>query len=106
MPRGPVRPLLGVAGKTRNRHSKIDWAMSLGPTGGMPLAEAPAKFTFDINAAPSCANDFIVYTIHLGAVTAGAAKQANLVAFNNLYSGTGTSLCNRTTPTFLWSYAV
>jgi hypothetical protein len=106
MPRGPVRPLLGVAGKTRNRHSKIDWAMSLGPTGGMPLAEAPAKFTFDINATPSCANDFLVYTITLGATTAGAGKQANVIAFNNLYSGTGTSLCNRTTPTVMWSYAV
>jgi len=92
--------------KPRNRHSRVDWAMSLGPSGGMPLAEAPAKFTFDINATPSCANDFIVYTISLGNVTAGTGKQANLVAFNNLYSGTGTSLCNRTTPTFLWSYAV
>src|SRR5882672_553144 len=107
MPRGPVRPLLGVAGKTRNRHSKIDWAMSLGPTGGMPLAEAPAKYTFDINATPSCANDFVVYTITLNETfVAGAGKQANLIAFNNLYSGTGTSLCNRTTPTVMWSYAV
>ncbi len=99
-------PPVGIGAKTRNRYSKIDWAMSLGPTGGMPLAEAPAKFSFDINSTPSCASDFIVYTISLGNSTAGAGKQANLVAFNNLYSGTGTSLCNRTTPTFLWSYAV
>ena len=107
MPRGPVRPVLGTVGKTRNRNSKIDWAMSLGPTGGMPLAEAPAKYTFDINATPSCANDFVVYTITLNeTLVAGAGKQANLIAFNNLYSGTGTSLCNRTTPTVMWSYAV
>jgi hypothetical protein len=106
MPRGPVRPRSGLAGKTRNRHSKIDWAMSLGPNGGMPLAEAPAKFTFDINATPSCANDFVVYTISAGASTSGPGKQADLIAFNNLYSGTGTSLCNRTTPTVMWSYAV
>ena len=102
----PILPPVGLAAKTKNRHSKIDWAMSLGPTGGMPLAEAPAKFSFDINSTPSCANDFVVYTISLGAGTAGAAKQANLIAFNNLYSGTGTSLCNRTTPTVMWSYAV
>lgn len=104
--RGNDFPPARVPAKIKNRHSKVDWAMSLGPTGGMPLAEAPAKFTFDINATPSCANDFIVYTITLGNSTAGAGKQANLVAFNNLYSGPGTSLCNRTTPTFLWSYAV
>lgn len=104
MARGPVRPVLG---KSRSRNSKIDWAVSLGPTGGMPLAEAPAKYTFDINTTPSCANDFVVYTITLNeALGAGAGKQANLIAFNNLYSGTGTSLCNRTTPTVMWSYAV
>jgi hypothetical protein len=102
--RGPVLPI--AAGKTKNRHSRIDWAMSLGPTGGMPLAEAPAKYTFDINATPSCANDFVVYTIHSGSSAVGAGTQANLIAFNNLYSGTGTSLCNRTTPTVMWSYAV
>jgi len=90
-------------GKTRNRRSKIDWSVSLGPKGGMPLAEAPAKFSFDINKPPDCTNDFVVYTIN---AAAAAGTQANLVAFNNLYSGTGTSLCNRTTPTFLWSYAV
>src|SRR5258707_307573 len=106
MPRGPVRPVFGATGKTPNRHSKIDWAMSLGPTGGMPLAEAPAKYTFDINATPSCANDFVVYTISLPGGAAGAGSQANLIAFNNLYSGTGTSLCGRTTPTVMWSYAV
>jgi len=101
VPFGVARP------KTRNRHSKIDWAMPLGPIGGLPLAEAPAKFTFDINKPPDCANDFVVYTITLNeTLGAGAGKQANLIAFNNLYSGPGTSLCNRTTPTVMWSYAV
>ncbi len=93
-----------LAGRTKNKRSKIDWSVSLGPTGGMPLAEAPAKFSFDINKPPDCTNDFVVYTI--AATTAAAGTQANIVAFNNLYSGTGTSLCNRTTPTFMWSYAV
>jgi hypothetical protein len=92
-----------LAGETRNRRSKIDWAVSLGPTGGMPLAEAPAKFSFDINKPPDCVKDFVVYTI---GAAAAAGTQANLVAFNNLYSGPGTSFCNRTTPTFMWSYAV
>jgi hypothetical protein len=41
-----------------------------------------------------------------GAVTAGTnGAQANIVAFNHLYSGSGTSLCNLTNPEFIFSYA-
>lgn len=86
----------------RNRHSKIDWSMSLGG-GPMAVAETPAKYSFDITKPPDCTNDFVVYVI---SATPGVGTQANIVAFNNLYSGTAPSLCNRTTPTFLWSYAV
>ena len=40
------------------------------------------------------------------AVTAGTnGAQANIVAFNHLYSGSGTSLCNLTNPEFIFSYA-
>ena len=41
-----------------------------------------------------------------GAVTAGTnGTQANIVGFNHLYSGSGTSLCNLTNPEFIFSYA-
>jgi hypothetical protein len=41
-----------------------------------------------------------------GTVTAGTnGSQANIVAFNQLYSGTGTSLCNLSNPEFIFSYA-
>jgi hypothetical protein len=41
-----------------------------------------------------------------GAVTAGTnGAQANIVAFNHLYSGSGTSLCSLTNPEFIFSYA-
>ncbi len=41
-----------------------------------------------------------------GTVTAGTnGSQANIVAFNNLYSGSGTSLCNLSNPEFIFSYA-
>lgn len=87
---------------TGNRNSRIDWAMSLGPNGGMPLGETPAKFSFDISQPPSCANDFAVFVIN---ATPSVGGQANIVAFNNLYSGPTPNLCG-TNPTFLWSYAV
>ncbi|MBZ5648427.1 MAG: hypothetical protein LAN37_14530 [Acidobacteriia bacterium] len=80
-----------------------DWAVSLGPTAGMPVAESPAKFAFDVNAAPSCANDFAVFPV---AAAAAAGAQANIVALNNLYSGSGGPLCAMANPTFFWSYAV
>ncbi len=90
-----------------------DWSINLG-AGGTAANMYPAKFTFDITAAPSCANDYIVYPVN----AAGSTTQPNLVAFNNLYSGTagGTGICNRAIPppanddgvsaTVLWSYNV
>ena len=91
-----------VKGKQKN--SKIDWAISLGNNGGMPVAETPAKYSFDISLAPDCTKDFVVYVI---AATPGAG-QANIVAFNNLYNGTGTGqqTCGGTDPNTMWSYRV
>jgi hypothetical protein len=90
---------------------QADWSISLG-AGGTAPSMSPAKFTFDTTAAPSCANDFIVFPVNgLGSVT-----QPNIVAFNQLYSGTagGNGICNRTpsgsdtgtSATVLWSYNI
>jgi hypothetical protein len=72
----------------------------------------PAKFTFDVTAAPSCANDFVVFPIN----AAGSATQPNIVAFNYLYSGTAgangicnnqrTGTSNGTSAAVYWSYNV
>jgi hypothetical protein len=88
-----------------------DWSINLG-TAGTANAMYPAKFSFDVNATPSCANDFVVFPVN----AAGSAAQANIVAFNNLYSGTaGTNgICNRgatgndtgVAATVMWSYNV
>lgn len=88
-----------------------DWSINLG-AAGTPLNMYPAKFSFDVNAAPSCANDFIVFPIAAN----GSATQPNLAAFNNLYSGTagGNGICNRASSgtdtgvaaTVFWSYNV
>ena len=88
-----------------------DWSIYLG-TAGTANGMYPAKYSFDITATPSCANDFIVFPI----AAAGSATQPNIVAFINLYSGTagGTGICNRTASssdtgvaaTVLWSYDV
>jgi hypothetical protein len=109
----PKHPRLGpVPTKPPKKHIRMDWAMSLGPTYGMPIGESPAKYSFNANGSYSCTNDFIVYTI---GATPGSG-QANVVAFNNLYTGTASSSCpfgpqkppttDYTQPTFLWSYEV
>jgi hypothetical protein len=89
-----------------------DWSISLG-TGGMAATMYPAKFTFDVNATPNCATDFIVYPVNV----AGSGTQPNIVAFDNLYSGTTPTagICNRTpvggvddgvSATTFWSYNI
>ena len=85
--------------------------MPLGATFGLPLAESPAKYSFNINGTPSCTNDFVVYTI----AATPSATQANIIAFNNLYTGTSSSSCpianqspvttDLTQPTVMWAYA-
>ena len=56
----------------------------------------PAKYSFDINATPSCTNDYVVFGLNVAGATPG---QANLVGVNNLYSGTAPrTLPRRTQP--------
>ena len=104
-------PELPVRVPPPRRHVRVDWAVSLGTGGGMPIGETPAKYSFNTTGY-SCANDFVVYTI--GATP--SANQANILAFNNLYTGTTSSSCpfgpqtppstDFTQPTFMWSYQV
>ena len=72
--------------------------------GGSVLQDMfPAKYTFDVNAAPSCTNDFIVFPINKNA----GMNQANLIGFNNLYTNSaGTGFCAGTGPSVKWSYRI
>ena len=60
----------------------------------------PAKYSFDINATPSCANDYVGFGLNVAGATPG---QANLVGVNNLYSGAAPRLCPAN-PTVNWAY--
>jgi hypothetical protein len=64
---------------------KIDWSIPLG-TGVVAPNMFPAKYGFDVNATPNCANDFVVFALNVAGTTGG---QANLVGLNQLYRGTG-----------------
>ena len=103
-------PLRRPTPPRRNKRSKVDWAVSLGPSFGMAIGESPAKYSFNPNAAPTCTTiippvvgDFIVFSLKAHPTV---GSQANLVGVTNLYSGTSpTGLCG-TAPTFLFSYAI
>jgi hypothetical protein len=94
--RRPVRPV-------KPRRELADWSVSLGAAGTAP-SMFPAKFSFDVNAAPDCTNDYVVYAIN----TTPSATQANIAAFNNLYSGSagGTGICGAGSATPYWAYQV
>jgi hypothetical protein len=90
---GPVRPV-----HDRRSRLKIDWSVPLG-TGIVAPNMFPAKYSFDINATPSCANDYVVFGLNV----AGATGQANLLGLNQLYRGTG-GLCGTGTASVNWAY--
>jgi hypothetical protein len=87
-------PMAGL-GVSSNRRLHKDWSESLG-AGAMGLTTFPAKYSFSTSAA-SCANDYVAFSTGI----LGAATQATIVAYKNLYaacSGQGS------VPTVAWQY--
>lgn len=89
----PARRRMPAGSRWEKRRNRIntDWSETLGSGGTNGLGQFPATFT---TGSTSC-NDFVVFNTGL----AGSSTQANIIAFNNLYSG-----CNGGTPTVYWAY--
>jgi len=70
------------------------------PGGGQTF---PAKFVFDVTAAPNCTNDYVA----MGLPASGAAGgQANIVGLRNLYTDSaGTGYCTGAGPAVMFAYA-
>ncbi len=65
----------------------------------------PAKYVFDVTAAPSCSNDFVAIGIGTNPASGG---QANILGVNNLYSTSPASSapnCTTNGPTVMFAYA-
>ena len=81
-----------------------DWNVLL--RGRIAANMFPAKYSFDPAAAADCANDYVVFgTTNIGLVPPATGGNANLVAFNNLYSGAGGGLC-AAAPTLMFAYNI
>jgi len=72
---------------------KRDWSEPL-LTGTVQPNAYPAKWGASLTSA-DCVGDFVVYPTGM----AGSATAANIVAYNNLYSG-----CGGTVPSVYWAY--
>jgi len=75
--------------------------LTAAPGGGQTF---PAKYVFDVTASPSCTSDYVVIGVPANPASGG---QANIVGFNNLYSGTSTPTpyCGTSEPTVMFAYA-
>jgi len=83
---------------TGYNNTGTQFTLNADPGGGQT---SPAKFVFDVTAAPSCTRDFVVMGIPANPVPGG---QANIIGLNNLYSGGTGALC-LTGPTVMFAYA-
>ncbi len=92
----------GGHGNNRKNLEHPDWGMSLLAGGTAGAGTYPAKFTFDINATPDCANDYVAFTTSL----AGSTSQPSIIAFDELYSTQGSTggLCSQNGPSVKWAY--
>ncbi len=105
--------------RDRNRRSAElaehrDWSIPLGPLSAVavPINMYPAKYSFNTAATPDCVKDFVVFPVN----ATGSGTQPNIVALNQLYSGTvpTSGVCNRTASgsdtgvaaEVLWSYNI
>jgi hypothetical protein len=82
----------------KNQKLKRDWEQDMGSGATVGAGNYPAKFSFastNANCASAPQPDFVVY----GTGLFGSTGQANIVAYDNLYSG-----CGGTVPTVYWAY--
>src|SRR5580698_922688 len=74
-----LRGVNSTAASARKPGQHRDWNVSLG-TGKVNANMFPAKYSFNPATAPDCVNDYVVFGL------TSSTGDANLVAFNNLYS--------------------
>jgi hypothetical protein len=82
----------------KNQGLNRDWSQDMGTGASVGAGNFPAKFSFNstnANCGGAPQPDFAVYSTGLF----GSATRANIVAYDNLYSG-----CTGTVPTVYWAY--
>ncbi len=85
---GLIRRHRGLRERRRpSRDMRSDWAISLG-AGGVAQGMWPAKYSFNVNATPSCTADFLVFPIN---ASTGNTRAQVVGTFSTIaVAGTGT----------------
>jgi len=79
-----------------------DWGIAAGNGYTVGQGNFPAKYVFNVNQAPSCSADYVVFTTNQT-----GAGVTDIYGVNNLYvNSAGTGLCSGTNPTVMWAYHV
>lgn len=86
--------------RKRKETLKNDWSISMGTGAHGTDGVYPAKYSFSTSAA-TC-SDYAVFPT----AVAGSGIVANVVAYTNLYEGTGALACNSGTPSAYWAVSV
>jgi WD40 repeat protein len=73
------------------KHTKRDWSENMGMSATVGAGQYPG---FVVGSSGSC-SDFVVFNTSL----AGSSGQASIIAYNNVYSGCGTTI-----PSVYWAY--
>jgi hypothetical protein len=84
-----------VSRRIQSSPIQVDWSQGLGGPG-LATGHFPAKYSISTTTA-SC-TDYVVFPTGV----AGSSTHATIVAFNNLYVGTGG--CQASNPTVYWAY--
>ena len=85
---------------TGYNNTGTSFTLDAAPGGGQTF---PAKFVFDVTAAPSCTDDFVAMGIP---ATPASGGQANIIGLNNLYSSsTPGAYCSGSGPNVMFAYA-
>ncbi len=92
------RPVLAAVRRPGSQKIHRDWSENLGSSATTRAGIFPAKFSFRITTA-NCAStnppDYVVFSTG----EPGSGIQANIVAYDNLYSG-----CTGSVPSVYWAY--
>ncbi len=98
---GAFQALQPAAEPTKKHGINRDWNVTT-LAGRLNENAFPAKYSFDPGAPPDCTHDFVAFGLNI----AGTGSKANLVAYNNLYSGTNPAGICGANPTILFAYNV
>lgn len=116
---GTATSELGTASAPPKNNSSIDelhrdWAFSMSSlaAGTATTGSAttfPAKFSFNVDAAPDCINDYVTFNNDLPGASGGEGSGTpNIIALNQLYAsqagGSPAGYCGTAGPSVMWSY--